>query len=175
MLDISLKIYEPGVVGLRLLNVELELDFKRFELRRQAETGSGKVRLAKTKWDDKGTEVKFRIGLVDGLLIVANNNVYDKSGFKRLELSGDYDVDLAARLNPISISADEGVLDITHLRIARDIYWLGADYTANRWETELTEANPAFLLIGDNQPVSRDCRQWGEAIPEDAIVGIVSD
>ncbi len=175
VLDISLKIYEPGVVGLRLLNVELELDFKRFELRRQAETGSGKVRLAKTKWDAKGTEVKFRIGLVDGLLIVANNNVYDKSGFKRLKLSGDYDVDLAARLNPISISADEGVLDITHLRIARDIYWLGADYTANRWETELTEANPAFLLIGDNQPVSRDCRQWGEAIQEDDIVGIVSD
>ncbi|MEE2675640.1 MAG: S26 family signal peptidase [Planctomycetota bacterium] len=175
VLDISLRIYEPGVVGLRLLNVELELDFKRFELRRQVETGPVKVRLAKTKWDEKGTEVKFRVGLVDGRLIVANNNVYDESGFKRLKLSGDYDVDLAARLNPISISADEGILDITHLRIARDIYWLGADYTANRWETELTEVQPVFLLIGDNQPVSRDCRQWGEAIQKDAIVGVVSD
>ncbi|MEC9096689.1 MAG: S26 family signal peptidase, partial [Planctomycetota bacterium] len=175
VLDISLRIYEPGVVGLRLLNVELELDFKRFELRRQVETGPVKVRLAKTKWDEKGTEVKFRVGLVDGRLIVANNNVYDESGFKRLKLSGDYDVDLAARLNPSSISADEGILDITHLRIARDIYWLGADYTANRWETELTEVQPVFLLIGDNQPVSRDCRQWGEAIQKDAIVGVVSD
>ena len=175
MVDVSLKIYEPGVVGLRLLNVELELDFKQFELRRQADTGSGKVSLAKIKWDDKGTEVKFRVGLVDGLLIFTHNNVYVESNAQRLKLSGDYKVDLAARLNPISISADEGILDITHLRIARDIYWLGADYTANRWETEVTEVKPAFLLIGDNQPVSRDCRQWGEAIQKDAIVGILSD
>ncbi len=175
VVDVSLKIYEPGVVGLRLLNVELELDFKQFELRSQADTGSGKVSLAKIKWDDKGTEVKFRVGLIDGLLIFANNDVYAESNAQRLKLTGDYNVDLAARLNPISISTDEGILDITHLRIARDIYWLGADYTANRWETEVTEVKPAFLLIGDNQPVSRDCRQWGEAIQKDAIVGILSD
>ena len=176
--DLTLRIYEPGVVGLRLLDIELEFDFKQFNVRiRQSDSVRASFSFPRVRWNDKGTDVELRAGLLDGRLVIQINSLEPERGIsiQRPVLTGNFETDLAKRTTPLSISADEGSLDLTHLKIARDIYWLGADYTASRWEPEWTGKGASFLLIGDNQPVSRDCRQWGEGIGREAIVGRMID
>jgi len=175
VIDLSLRIYKPGVVGIRLFDVDVELDYLKFVKRTKQGLSNESGSLAKIDWSEKGTEVKVRLGLVDQRLIFETENSSSIGSVRPFALTGDYDQDIEARLNPFSISVDEGILDVTHLKVARDIYWLGADYTSARWESEPVAGEKAFLLMGDNQPVSRDCRQWDQRISKDAIIGIVVD
>jgi len=176
MIDLSLKIYQPGVVGVRLFDIEIEFDFLKFEKRiKQGDRLDTSSSLGQTEWSENGTDIKIRLGLVDQRLIIQTKHTLSTTDIDPFVMTGDYEQDIKARLNPFSISADEGILDVTHLKVARDIYWLGADYTSARWESEPVAGEMSFLLIGDNQPVSRDCRQWDQRISKDAIIGIVVD
>lgn len=176
IVDLTLRIYQPGVVGLRLLDLQLEFDFKQFNVRiNHPNNVRESTSFTKIKWKKKGTEVRLRAGRLDGRLVIQMDSFHHQSGIRRTDLTGDFETDLATRKTPFSISANEGILDLTSLKIARDIYWLGADYTAGRWEPEWVAETDSFLLIGDNQPVSRDCRQWGQGISRETILGRVVD
>ena len=176
VIDLALRIYKPGVVGVRLLDVDVEIDFLNFVKRtKQGDWSSESTKIPKIDWSEDGTDVKIRLGRVDQQLIFETETSSSRDNIQPLALTGDYDQDVEVRLNPFSISADEGSLDVTHLKVARDIYWLGTDYTAVRWESEPVAGENSYLLIGDNQPVSRDCRQWGQRIPKEAMIGLIID
>ena len=176
VIDLSLRIYKPGVVGIRLFDVYVELDYQKFVKRtKQGESSNTLVSLSKIEWGEKGTDIKIRLGLVDQRLIFETEGSSSIVSVRPFTLTGNYEQDIEARLNPFSISVDEGILDVTHIKVARDIYWLGADYTSARWESEPVADEKSFLLIGDNQSVSRDCRQWDQRISKDAIIGIAID
>jgi len=56
---------------------------------------------------------------------------------------------------PLGIGARGGTVEISRLRVYRDIYYL------NSWpRDELPLAGDEFLVLGDNTPVSQDSRHW---------------
>jgi len=76
-------------------------------------------------------------------------------------------------LHPLAIGASSLDIELSHLCVWRDIYYLDPRGRSERWQGgPLPGAHLAVL--GDNQPVSIDSRQWpAAAVSDSAIVGCV--
>ena len=75
---------------------------------------------------------------------------------------------------PLAIGAQELDVELSHLRVWRDIYYLDANGRAGNWQSgPLTSGQ--LIVLGDNEPVSIDSRQWQPAaVPESAVIGLVN-
>jgi hypothetical protein len=74
----------------------------------------------------------------------------------------------------LQIGAYGGPLEVSHLQVWRDIYYLTPTYLAGEWKAKTPLAEDHFFLLGDNSPVSVDSRQWGEGgVPRESIRGKV--
>jgi type IV secretory pathway protease TraF len=76
-------------------------------------------------------------------------------------------------LHPLAIGTRGGGLKVSELRVWRDIYYLDPQGLARDWQASAPLKPGEFALLGDNQPVSLDSRQWG-AIGRQAVLGRVS-
>lgn len=74
----------------------------------------------------------------------------------------------------IQIGAYGGPIEVTHLQIRRDIYYLTPTSLGGDWRVEAPLAGNHFFLLGDNPPISIDSRQWPDGgIPRKSILGRV--
>jgi hypothetical protein len=65
-------------------------------------------------------------------------------------------------------------LQIEGLRVWRDVYYLDPQGLSRRWEVQAPLGADEFALLGDNQPVSIDSRQWDPpAVGRRAVSGRV--
>ena len=174
VVDLQLKVFEPGVVRVRMLDAEIELDFHLFNLQvHQSRFLRGSSKIAPIQWNPQGTSITLRLGRLDGRVVVKIGDQVDYFPLIELQLNEDYESDLLVRKVPVSVSVDEGVLDLNEMTISRDIYWLAMDYSSAHWTPEHLLQRDEYFLMGDNQSISRDCRHWGEGITRDAILGLV--
>jgi hypothetical protein len=99
---------------------------------------------------------RVEFGLVDGRVLVAID--------ERTELVGNAPDSVYWKrpraLQPFSIGAAAGDVEVSELRILRDLYFLHAWQTAAPWEMDRALADDEIFLLGDNCPVSRDSRNW---------------
>ncbi len=176
VVDLDFRIYEPGVIRIRLLDVELELDCHQFTLQVfQSHFVRHSTSFTPLKWHKLGSEMKLRVGRIDSQFVVELGSDQWAVPIESLGLTGNFGADELVRKMPLSVAVDEGILDLNRVRLARDVFWLGADYSADRWEFRGGSGDKDYLLIGDNQPVSRDCRQWGVGIGREAMLGVGVD
>ncbi|HMC11529.1 MAG TPA: S26 family signal peptidase, partial [Pirellulaceae bacterium] len=89
----------------------------------------------------------------------------------------EYERPAAARpevIHPLAIGAARETLDLTKLCVWRDVYYLDPQGLLRRWAVTAPLAADEFALLGDNQPVSIDSRNWGPpGVSWQAIVGRV--
>lgn len=80
----------------------------------------------------------------------------------------------AGNLPPLAIGASGLTAELSQLKVWRDIYYLAPSGIGTKWELP-TAADPAgVVLLGDNQPISTDSRQWPTArLPLDSLRGRV--
>jgi hypothetical protein len=77
-------------------------------------------------------------------------------------------------LHPLAIGAAGLGMQISDLRVWRDIYYLDPAALDRPWEAPASLPEVHFALLGDNQPVSIDSRHWEPpGVPRSAILGRV--
>jgi hypothetical protein len=64
-------------------------------------------------------------------------------------------------------------LQIDDLKVWRDIYYLDPQGLSRSWEMPAPLGESEFALLGDNQPVSIDSRNWESGVGRRAILGLV--
>ncbi len=65
-------------------------------------------------------------------------------------------------------------LEINDLKVWRDIYYLDPQGLSRDWQMDCPLGPNEYALLGDNQPVSVDSRQWEPgAVKRNAILGLV--
>src|SRR5262249_21932827 len=80
----------------------------------------------------------------------------------------------SSALNPLAIGAAGLELKLNDLRVWRDVYYLGSSGLPINWQAPAPLADDEFAVLGDNQPVSIDSRQWEPfAISHRALIGRV--
>jgi len=68
--------------------------------------------------------------------------------------------DRVAEGSPLRIACAGDPMEITHLKVWRDLFLLEPNGTDRDWEMKRSLSADEFLLLGDNQPVSIDGRHW---------------
>jgi hypothetical protein len=124
-------------------------------------------RLLSTDFSRRAIKVEF--GLCDQQVLLAIGG--------RTVLRFDYERPAGSRpevLEPLAIGAAGMGLDISQLRVWRDVHYLDPQGLPRPWKASGPLAPDEFAMLGDNQPVSIDSRHWEEAgVPRRALVGHV--
>jgi signal peptidase I len=75
---------------------------------------------------------------------------------------------------PFAIGTDAAEVDVSNLRIYRDLYYLHPWGTRQAWEMEQPLGSDEIFVLGDNCPISRDSRNWPrEGVSLVDVLGIV--
>ena len=119
--------------------------------------------------DIRRQAVELEFGLCDRKLLLAiNNRVLVARSYERDRGESD-----SPPLHPLAIGASGLEVELSELRVWRDIYYLDDRGLPGKWEAPPL-ASGQVALVGDNPPVTIDSRH-GEpaAIPHGAILGRV--
>jgi hypothetical protein len=115
----------------------------------------------------KGAQTEFGLCdqqillIVDGKTIICNP--YDRRTAVESEAP-----------HPVAIGSIGAGLQINDLKVWRDVYYLGPSGLGRDWRAGRTLGPDEFMLLGDNQPVSIDSRQWEPgAVLRKANLGLV--
>jgi hypothetical protein len=112
--------------------------------------------------------VQFDFGLCDGqvLLTVAGREIF-RHPYERPAGHAP------ETLRPLAIGTSGMSMEVSELKVWRDLYYLDPEDTGADWEAERPLAAGSYALLGDNIPVSIDSRQWSQGVARDSIRGIV--
>jgi hypothetical protein len=114
-------------------------------------------------------DVEVEVGLCDQQVLLAFEG--------RTALRFAYDRRASSRspaVHPLAIGAAGLEIRLNDLRVWRDIYYLGPQGLPVNWQAPTSLAKDEFAVLGDNQPVSIDSRQWEPfAASRRAILGRV--
>lgn len=113
------------------------------------------------------SDVEF--GLVDGqVVLTVNGRTVLCESYSREDARGN------AELHPLAIGFGEGEIHLDDLRVWRDIYYLDGDGLDRGWKAPGALAANEIGVLGDNQPISLDSRQWERVgVPRDRWLGVV--
>jgi signal peptidase I len=76
--------------------------------------------------------------------------------------------------HPLAIGDIDGRLELSRLRVWRDIHYLEPLGTGRPWQADAALTAKSYGLLGDNPPVSIDSRQWQPpGIPRQDLLGCV--
>lgn len=135
-------------------------------LQGEKQLGSAKLPSAR---DSRAIHIEFAI--CDGQVLLG---VDERSLFQVALEPNSSDPSVASKTNlpRCEMGAEGGSVEVTHLRVLRDLYLLEPNGTGRDWEPLLPLPAECFLAFGDNQPVSIDGRHWEPAdLPRDHILG----
>jgi hypothetical protein len=77
-------------------------------------------------------------------------------------------------LHPLAIAVRGIGVQVSALRVWRDVYYLDPQGLPLPWKADASLASDQFAALGDNQPVSIDSRNWDPSgIPRSSIRGLV--
>jgi hypothetical protein len=112
--------------------------------------------------------VQFDFGLCDGqvLLTVAGREIFRHPYVRPAGHAPE-------TLHPLAIGTSGMSIEVSELKVWRDLYYLDPADTGADWEAERPLAAGSYALLGDNIPVSIDSRQWSQGVAGDSIRGIV--
>jgi signal peptidase I len=121
----------------------------------------------KTNFSRQPVEIEFGLCDQQVLLAVGGRTVvrheYERPAGTQTEV-----------VHPLAIGAAGIGLQIEELRVWRDVYYLDPQGLTRGWEVQAPLGADEFALLGDNQPVSIDSRQWDPpGVSGRAIVGHV--
>lgn len=118
------------------------------------------------KFDRRPVQIDF--GLCDGqiLLTVAGREIF-RHPYERPAGHAP------ETLHPLAIGTSGMAIEVSELKVWRDLYLLDPDETGADWEAERPLAAETYALLGDNIPVSVDSRQWSQGVARASIRGIV--
>jgi len=112
---------------------------------------------------------EFELALVDRQVMLAIDG--------QTVLREDVDHDrgrLRPTPRPFSIAVEQGRVEVTGLRILRDLFYLQPRGNDGWWQLPAPLAEDAYFVLGDNAPVSFDGRYFpGHAVRRGAILGRV--
>jgi signal peptidase I len=112
--------------------------------------------------------------LCDGRLLFARNrHVLASFQYDEMPVAGERRIATGDN-SSLQIGAYGGPLEISHLQVWRDIYYLAPNRLGGDWRAKAPLADDHYFLLGDNSPISIDSRHWPEGgIPGKSILGKV--
>jgi len=145
---------------------ELEIAPGQKALLRAGDQTLAETRL-KTKFSHRFVRVEFGLCdqqvllLIDGHVVL--RHPYQPTTNSRIE-----------PLHPVAIGAHNIHLELTNLCVWRDVYYLDPQGLSRPWQLPNALGKNEYALLGDNQPVSIDSRQWDSpGVPRSALLGHV--
>ena len=127
---------------------------------------SGELQFPLSALSPAGSHIEF--GLCDQQLLVA----VDGRTIACRHYNRPVDA-VTETLHPLAIGVRGLTVEISHLRVWRDIYLLNPQGLPSLWKSE-SILPQQVVLLGDNPPVSIDSRHWQPAgIPPSDILGLV--
>jgi type IV secretory pathway protease TraF len=116
-----------------------------------------------------GDFVDVEFGLCDHAVFVYLNDqavltyVYEPSEATRVRV-----------LHPLAIGSAGPSMTVSHLSVWRDVYYLNEHGLPDTWQGAGALGARHVAVLGDNQPVSLDSRQWDSpGLPVERILGVV--
>ena len=167
-LEVELQLTKTGPLALTVTDgqqcFELLIDPERSAELRQ--DGQVVCSVAISQPFRRATWIEF--GLCDGQVILAiDRRSVMRTPYLRQGTSGTSGHKLA-------IGAANIAMDVRHLRVWRDIYYLDPDGLSRPWQIPAAFESGEVAVLGDNQPVSVDSRNWIPAgVNTRKIVGLV--
>jgi type IV secretory pathway protease TraF len=116
-------------------------------------------------WTHRGVRVEFGLCDQQVLLSVGGREIFQQ----RYEVASPRN----APKHPLAIGADDIMLDVAHLVVWRDLYYLDPQGTSKPWQADAPLGPQAFALFGDNTTVSTDSRVWTGGVSSEDILGLV--
>ena len=148
----------------------LDFDAERFELRRNTNSiVSGKFLHGLKR---KSLDLEFAV-VDQQVMFVINGRTWLRHLFSAGKVTKDATVAGLDAEHPLMIAAEHLEVQVHRIQLYRDIYWSGPAHTEQEWRTTSRLHPNEYLLVGDNVPVSEDCRHWGRGIMREAILGKV--
>jgi hypothetical protein len=150
------------------LLVHLQLDSRRFLVLKNDST------IISENLPQQTRKFALEAALCDGQLLFAYNR-HVLASLRYVDIPVPRDKPIAPGDQPrLQIRAYGGPLEVSHLQVWRDIYYLTPTYLAGDWQAKAPLAEDRFFLLGDNSSVSVDSRQWGDSgVSRKSILGKV--
>ncbi|MBC7854782.1 MAG: hypothetical protein IAF94_15225 [Pirellulaceae bacterium] len=149
------------------ITLHLQLDSRRFLVLKNGST------IIADNLPRSAREFTLEAALCDGRFLFAyNRHLVTAFGYDEMPVAGDRQIAPGGK-SLLQIGAYGGPLEVSHLQVRRDNYYLNPNRLSGEWQAEAPLADGHFFLLGDNSPVSVDSRQWGGGVARDQIVGRV--
>jgi hypothetical protein len=173
MLHCRLSIQGPANVSIRIHDGRGEWELRAGAGCRAVSlwSGGGPIRETAVRAANGGPSAELELALLDGRILAAIDGqtvlVHEVSSSPAANSS------LPAS-QPFAIGATSAGVEVSQLRIYRDLYYLhpwghGAD-----WEMEGPLSSAAVFVLGDNCPLSDDSRNWRQpGVPLRNVLGYV--
>jgi len=172
----SLTLRGRGILALSLFSdgdlFEVWLDFaaKKYELRREQRI----VASGRFQQQLKSIPVELEFAIVDQQAILAvNRRTWFRQSLVPTEMTDTTTLVKSNAEHPLMIAAEGLEIQIHRMQLYRDIYWAGPLHSSEKWKLEGHLQPNEYFLVGDNVPVSEDCRDWGRGIKNQTILGKV--
>ena len=150
--------------------VWLDFDTERYELRRNtASIVSGQFLHGLKR---KSLELEFAVVDQQAILVI-NGRTWLQQLFSSGDATKTATVAGLDTEHPLMIAAQHLEVQFHRMQLYRDIYWTGLSHTGQKWQAKSRLHPNEYFLVGDNVPVSQDCRHWGIGIMREAILGKV--
>ena len=118
------------------------------------------------KFDRRPVQIDFGLCDEQVLLTVAGREIFRHSYERPAGHAPE-------TLHPLAIGTSGMTIEVSELKVWRDLYLLDPQDTGEDWEAERPLAADTYALLGDNIPVSVDSRQWSQGVARGSIRGIV--
>lgn len=175
MLHCRLSMAGAGGVSLRIHDGRgvWELHFDA-ESRKAALWFGGKaIREVAERVADEGATVEIELALLDGRILAA----FDGTTVLVHEVSCPPHATSSLPLSrPVAIGAVLAEVEVSELRIYRDLYFLHPWGHAADWEMDGPLSRDEIFVLGDNCPLSNDSRNWEQpGLPISNVLGYVDE
>lgn len=147
--------------------LEAKLDFNTGQATLWTTRVAEQARFDPSAFRSRGEEVEFALCDQQAWLTIGGR-VLMRHAYDRPDRSGP------PELHPISLGAAGGAINVSDLKVGRDIHYLEPGGTTRAWQASEPTAEASVFLLGDNPPVSIDSRHWPPAgVHETQIIGRV--
>lgn len=122
---------------------------------------------------------KLKVELAEGVVITLEAGLCDEQVFVAIDgqtvaqTSYVRSGEIAETTRPVAIGARGAGVELSQLRVWRDLYYLDPQGLPRRWQAAAPVPPQGVVVLGDNSPVSIDSRHWDSTPPAVQVLGYV--